>query len=106
MDRRLKLHDALESIMTNNGHNPLNVHFQPPDGTKLQYPAIVYKRDYIDTKFGDNSPYSTRRRYQITFIARDPDESTVGDLERFPMTVYDRFFKSDGLNHDVFKTYF
>ncbi len=32
-----------------------NVYFQPPPTVKMQYPCIVYKRDYLNTEFADNN---------------------------------------------------
>ena len=61
MGQRSDLHEILREIMGNG-----NVYFQPPSNIQMKYPAIVYERDYSDTQFAGNSPYSHTWRYQLT----------------------------------------
>ena len=107
MDRRLQLQTVLENLMVESGLKK-QVFFQPTQNLKMEYPAIVYRRDYIDTKHGDNAPYTVNRRYLVTYIDRRPDGTApmVDKLAHLPQCVFDRFYISDGLNHDVFKIYF
>lgn len=72
----------------------------------MEYPAIVYQRDYGDTKFADNRPHTFTQRYQVTVIDRNPDSQTVNNVVMLPGCHYNRFFVADGLNHDVFVIYF
>ena len=51
MGPRLQLHQTPWSVCTD------NVYFQPPTNIKLEYPCIVYKRDFADTEFADDNPY-------------------------------------------------
>jgi hypothetical protein len=99
MARRLMLHQLLESIVD-------NVYFQPPPNVQLQYPCIIYSRDYADTKFADDIPYSYTQRYMVMVIDRDPDSDIPAKVASLPKTVYTRFFTADNLNHDVFSLYF
>lgn len=101
MGQRLQLQTILETIL-----GTRNVYFQPGENVTLKYPAIVYHRDYAVTEFGDNNPYTHKIRYMITHIDRNPDSVVPLKIAKLPFTVFDRFFKSDGLNHDVYKTYF
>lgn len=101
MGQRLQLQTILETIL-----GTRNVYFQPDEKTKMQYPAIVYQRDYAVTEFGDNNPYIHKLRYIITHIDRNPDSPVPLKIAKLPLTVFDRFYKADGLNHDVYKTYF
>lgn len=83
-----------------------NVYFQPPNGTLMQYPAIVYKRDFADTKFAGNKPYSFTKRYQVTIIDKNPDSAIPDLVAALPMCVFSRSFSVDNLNHDIYDLYF
>lgn len=79
-----------------------HVYFDPPEGFKMSYPCIVYKRSRIDTDFADNNPYALRKRYEITVIDKDPDSSIPDKVAMLPMCRFDREFTYDNLHHDVF----
>lgn len=72
----------------------------------MNYPAIVYERDRANTKFADDRPYSIIKKYSLTLISRNPDESIFEALAALPMCAHERFFVVDNLNHDVFSIYF
>ncbi len=99
MAPRLQLHELLESLVP-------NVYFQPPTNIALEYPCIIYKRDYAETEFADNEPYNHTIRYMVTVIDRDPDSGIPGKLAMLPMTLFNRFYTADNLNHDVFRMFF
>lgn len=99
MGQRLDLQRLLETITT-------NVYFQPPTNVQLKYPCIVYKRDFADTKFADNEPYAHKLRYMVTVIDQDPDSEIPGKVAKIPMSVFNRFYTADNLNHDVYNVYF
>jgi hypothetical protein len=99
MAPRLQLHQLLKTF-TN------NVYFQPPINVVLQYPCIVYQRDFADTKFADDKPYSFMSRYMITVIDRDPDSDIVAKVASLPRSLFNRFYTADNLNHDVFSVYY
>ena len=83
-----------------------NVYFQPPPNVSMSYPAIVYHRDDIDTKFANNHPYSLTKRYLVTVIDRDPNSSLVDQVASLPLSLFNRNFAAGNLNHDVFVLYF
>lgn len=83
-----------------------NVYFQPPNNLQMQYPCIIYQRDYAYTEFADNGPYRYCKRYQVTVIDRDPDSLIPDKIANLPMSTFNRFFATDNLNHDVFNVYF
>lgn len=83
-----------------------NVYFQPPENLKLQYPCIIYQRDYAQTDFANNGPYKNTKRYQVTVIDQNPDSEIPGKVGLLPMCTYQRFFVADNLNHDVFNLFF
>jgi hypothetical protein len=99
MGLRLDLQKLLESITA-------NVYFQPPTNIHLVYPCIIYKRDFADTKFADNKPYAHKRRYMVTVIDQNPDSEIPIKIAALPMSVFNRFYTVDNLNHDVFNVYF
>jgi hypothetical protein len=100
MDRSL-LHDRLKALLGSD-----HVYFQPPATVQMVFPCIVYSRDAADTKFADNSPYSYKKRYQVTVIDRNPDSEVPDKVAQLPLCTFARFFTANNLNHDVFELYF
>jgi hypothetical protein len=96
---RLALHALLLTFVA-------NVYFQPPDKTVIKYPCIIYARDFADTKFADGKPYSYKKRYIITVIDANPDSSIPSKIAAMPMSLFNRFYTVDTLNHDVYSVYF
>ncbi|MET0786071.1 MAG: hypothetical protein ABWY25_05145 [Paenisporosarcina sp.] len=101
MAQRLELQALLTEILESD-----QVYFQPPPSVIMEYPCIVYNRDYELAQFADDRPYALRRRYMITIIDRDPDSDILSKVAELPMCVYDRFYTADNLNHDVYKLFF
>jgi hypothetical protein len=99
MGQRLQLHQLLETFTA-------NVYFQPPTNVQLTYPCIVYTRDFADTKFADGIPYDHTKRYMVTVIDRDPDSDIPDKVAAMPLTLFNRFYTVDNLNHDVYNVYF
>ncbi len=83
-----------------------NVYFQPPPTIQMEYPCIVYKRDFQEVRHADNAPYKRMKRYQVIVIDEDPDSEIPDKIAELPMCTYDRFYTADGLNHDVFNLFF
>ena len=101
MGQRLDLQDILETLLGSEF-----VYFQPPENVQMQYPAIVYNRDYVDTEFADDAPYRSTNRYMVTVIDRDPDSETPDKVLSMPQCRFTRHFVAEGLNHDIFSLYF
>lgn len=99
MGQRSELQTLLETFCD-------HVYFQPPVNVKVEYPCIIYKRDFAATKFADNNPYGNIIRYLITVIARDPDSDIPAKVAALPRSIFNRFYTADTLNHDVFHVYF
>lgn len=99
MGLRLDLHHLLETFTT-------HVYFQPPINVKLEYPCIIYERDSLHTEFADDNPYKHMQRYAITVIDRNPDSIIPSKVAAMPMSVFNRFYTADNLNHDVYSVYF
>lgn len=101
MNKRLELHEVLCDILGSR-----NVYYQPPETVKMKYPAIVYSRNNIDNKHGDNLPYIQNYAYMVTLINKNPDSEFVDKLAVLPMCRFIRNYQVDNLNHDVFLLYF
>jgi hypothetical protein len=99
MAARLQLHQLLETFTP-------NVYFQPPTNVVLKYPCIIYQRDFADTKFADDIVYDHKLRYAITVIDQNPDSEIPRKVATMPMSLFNRFFTVDNLNHDVYNVYF
>lgn len=97
MASRLDLQTKLESILGSR-----NVYFQPPASVQMSYPAIVYSRKSIDARFADDRVYLKLPFYELTLIDRNPDSKFIDLIMELPYCKYDRPYKADNLNHDVF----
>ena len=101
MGQRLELQTILTGILETD-----HVYFQPPPTVTMEYPCIVYRRDYELTRFADDRPYSRKKRYQVTVMDYNPDSIIPDKIAELPLCTYDRFYTADNLNHDVFKLFF
>ena len=101
MESRLTLQAVLEELLESR-----NVYFQPPPSVRMDYPAIVYSRKDIDSRYADDSVYKQSYSYELTVIDEDPDSEIVEKVSKLPTCKFDRHFESDNLNHDVFTLYF
>ena len=97
MGTRLELQNLLENIIESR-----NVYYQPPESVKINYPAIVYSREDIVNVFADDIVYAQNHTYKLTVIDPNPDSEIVNKISKLSMCRFDRHFKSDNLNHDVF----
>ena len=101
MTTRVDLQNVLEELLGSR-----NVYYQPPESLKMNYPAIVYARKTIDNSYANNSVYKQNYAYEITVIDKNPDSEIVNKVSKLPTCRFDRHFKSDNLNHDVFTLYY
>ena len=99
MAQRLQLHQLLETFTE-------NVYFQPPTNVQLKYPCIIYKRDFANTEFADDKPYNFKIRYMVTIIDPNPDSEIPSKVASMPLSLFNRFYTADNLNHDVYNVYF
>lgn len=102
MATRLQLQAKLEELL-----GVRRVYFQPKDGTKLEYPCIIYQRAGKDQQHADDSTYTITQRYTITIISREHTDPVTDEILRaFPMADYDRTYISNNLYHDVINLYY
>ena len=97
MSNRLKLQAELERILGSE-----NVYYQPPESTKIVYPAIVYERSDINSKYADDSHYIQDDYYRVTFVSSNPDSDIVESLSKMKSSRYVRHYVVDNLYHDTF----
>lgn len=103
--RRLDLQALLEQI---SGLPESQVHFQPPSGMLMDFSqgVITYTRNRAEIDFADNLPYRSALSYTVTVIHKDPDNLIRVKVAALPYCAYDRWYATDGLNHDVFTLFF
>lgn len=101
MASRLKLQTELEIILGSR-----NVYFQPPESIRMIYPAIVYSRARIDNRHANDFVYKQNDAYEVIVIDRNPDSEIVRKISKLPKCRFDRHYKADNLNHDVFTLYY
>ena len=102
MGSREQLHESLVELLGSR-----HVYFQPPESVRIEYPCIIYQRSTGDTTYADDLPYMFTKRYQLTYISKDPDDGMVDKIAKaYPYIRMDRHFTSENLNHDVFDLYY
>lgn len=101
MGQRLDLQTLLQEVLESG-----NVYFQPPANVQMQYPCIVYKRDFARTEFAGNKPYRFMKRYLVTHIGQDPDSPIPDKLAEIPMSTFERHYTANNLHHDVYTIFF
>lgn len=80
-----------------------HVFFQPPSGTKLKYPCVVYRLSDLDQLYADNGNFRNQHCYEVTLISKNPDSKHCETFERLPKCRFLRSFSSDTLNHWVYR---
>lgn len=101
MDRRPNLQTLLEQILGSE-----NVYFQPPATLRIQYPAIIYSRSNMDSRYANNSVYTTDVAYKVIVVDKNPDSETVDKISKLPKCSFNSHYVADNLNHDVFIIYY
>lgn len=81
-------------------------YFNPPNGTQMEYPCVVYRRVINRNKRADNLAYLKRKQYMVTLIDRNPDSPFPDLLEDLPYCGKDREFCQGNLYHYVYTIFF
>lgn len=98
---RLDLRDKLRDLVGSK-----NVYFQPPEGTRLSYPCIIYHLSGRKSKYANDDRYKNEIAYDIQIIDEDPDSLLPERLENaFTYASFSRFFVVDNLNHWAYRIY-
>lgn len=101
MSNRVELQAKLERILGSR-----NVYYQPPESVKINYPAIVYSKDSITSRYADDKKYSSANRYEIIVIDKKPDNAAINAILELPYCSFSRHYTSDNLHHDVLTLYY
>ena len=84
MGNRLELQTKLEELLGSR-----NVYYQPPESIKMEYPAIMYSKSDIQSRFANGSAYSLLSSYEIIVIDRKPDNPVIDKLLTMPYCGFD-----------------
>ena len=101
MPNRVDLQAKLERILSSR-----NVYYQPPESIKINYPAIIYSRTDIDSKYANNKRYINTDRYEIIVVDRKPDNAVINSILELPCCSFDRHYTAHNLHHDVLTLYY
>lgn len=83
-----------------------NVYFQPPEGFRMDYPCVVYKRTAHDIKYANNLIYLNKRAYMVSVIDRDPDSVLPSQLFSLKFCDFNSSYVVENLYHYVFTIYY
>lgn len=72
----------------------------------MNYPAIVYSLDDIDSVYANGGVYLSPIKYLVIVIDDDPDTEIVGKVSALPLCRFVRPYVSNNLNHYVFELYY
>lgn len=101
MASRLELQSKLEELLKKG-----KVYYQPPENQKMEYPAILYSKSKIESRYANNAKYSNFNRYEIIVIDKKPDNDVIQKILELPHSSFDRHYVSNNLNHDSIILYF
>ena len=101
MGKRRDLHQIFKNLP-----EIRDAYFQPPSNEKMVYPCVVYNKDDTYKVHANNNPYMIEYRYQVIAIAKDPESPLFEALEALPKCRFERAYRADQLNHQVFNIYF
>lgn len=99
-ERRCKLHEELCDILGNR-----RVYYDPPEGTELEYPVILYERSRVRPFWANNELYLNMTAYTVTLIRQDDDDDILDKLLKRRYTTFDRPYVANNLHHDVVTTF-
>lgn len=98
-NRREELHQLLKQYCD-------HVYYQPPESVKMIYPCIVYGRTSVNSNFADNNPYLLNVGYSMTYITKEPDDTTVMELALLPKCRHTNHRVKDNLHHDSYTIFY
>ena len=98
---RIELQTKLEELLGSR-----NVYYQPPESVKMEYPAIVYSKEDIQTTHANDTVYSKKNKYSLIVISKKHDDPVIDKLLDLPYSSFDRHYTADNLHHDVITLYY
>lgn len=103
MADRLELQSKFEEILGNR-----NVYYNPPENLKMNYPCIRYTDKNISSTYANDKKYINHKCYECVLIHKKSNKNTISTIHiilDLPYCSFDRTYKSDGWDHDVFTIY-
>jgi len=97
MASRIELHKVLAALLGSS-----NVYYQPPSTMTILYPAIIYSRDDMTSKYANNNVYNVITAYEVIVIDKNPDSLIPGKVALLPTCKFNTNYVADNLNHDAF----
>lgn len=97
---RDRLESKLKTILGSNA-----VYFQPPTGTRLETPCIVYELADIAVRRAGNKAYNMNERYTVTLIHNRPDNTIKNKILDIPMSELRSTSRIDGRYHYYYDIY-
>lgn len=101
MRTRLDLHELLCELVESR-----HVYFSPPASIQMMYPCIVYEVIGCQNDYADNLKYRNHRRWSVTYITTDPDDTVHNRLDELQYSNPGNPFVADGLYHFPYTIYF
>lgn len=93
---RLTLHQAFVDALGSS-----NVYYNPPETLKMEFPAIVYKLDYIEQIHADNKKYIDWTTYKVIVVSSRPDHPVIKKILNWEMTRFSTSYTRNGFYHSV-----
>lgn len=109
MRSRQKLQSELEGLLGTD-HLPAEkrrVYFQPPSGTKIEYPCIIFELSRTDVQPADNSKFIKYNEYHVKHMFKSlKNEIKDKLLDNFHHISHDTRFISNSIYNDEFTLYY
>ena len=101
MKTRVELSSILRELLESD-----HVYYQPPEGIKMEYPAIRYNRSTRDSRYANDGKYIKRQRWELVVISKTVDHPVIEKLLELDYCSHDRRYVADNLYHDVLTLYY
>lgn len=102
--RRLALHLLLKSIAAEVPGTV--VYFQPPEESKMTFPAIRYTKSTKQNRQANNRVYNQQQFYEIIVIEHDPEKPLADLVSKIPGVQCGASYKYNNLYHEPFTIYY
>lgn len=100
MAKREQLHEKLKELLGSS-----QVYYQAPENLVMEYPCIRYSRSKPNVSHADNVKYINKECFEIIVIDKKPDNVVIEKILDLPLSIYDRHYSVNNLNHDVIILY-
>ena len=101
MASRLELHEVLCTLLGSR-----HVYYQSPETVKMNYDAIQYSLDGINTEYANDKKYAQMKRYNVILITRLPDPEVLDKILELPYSSLGKPYTADNLNHYPITLYY